>query len=155
MSSMSKAIIAKRRVGENRKQHPLYKTYAGMKRRCYNQNEKAFGHYGGRGIKICDRWLGLDGFNHFVADMGSKPSQKHSIDRIDNDGNYEPSNCRWATPKEQRQNQRLRIDNKAGIGGISWYSARGNWRVKVESVYIGCYSTLEEALSALFSAKEV
>jgi hypothetical protein len=71
--------------------------------RCHDAKNKHFRHYGGRGIRVCDRW---DSFENFLADMGSRPSTKHSIDRIDCDGNYEPGNCRWATWSEQRLNQR-------------------------------------------------
>lgn len=74
--------------------------------RCENPNNKRYEDYGGRGISICKRWR--ESYETFFADMGQKPTRTHSIDRIDNDGNYEPSNCRWATPEEQRINQRKR-----------------------------------------------
>ncbi len=84
---------------------PEYKAWKGMKTRCYNTNRKSYKDYGGRGIKVCDRWL--ESFENFYEDMGEKPTQKHSLDRVDNDGNYEPGNCRWATIKEQMYNRRL------------------------------------------------
>lgn len=70
--------------------------------RCYSPEDKSYHRYGGRGIIVCDRWFD---FRNFLADMGEKPSQKHSIDRINNDGNYEPGNCRWATASQQRHNR--------------------------------------------------
>lgn len=86
--------------------HPLYGIWSSMVTRCSNPNRKHYDSYGGRGIKVCDRWLGENGFENFVHDMGERPSLKHSIDRIDVNGNYEPSNCRWATTKEQCRNKR-------------------------------------------------
>ena len=84
--------------------HKLYNTWNHMKDRCYNSKSKAYESYGGREITICDRWL--DSFENFVFDMGDKPTPEHSIDRINNDGNYTPSNCRWATRQQQARNTR-------------------------------------------------
>lgn len=81
-----------------------YNSWVGAKTRCTNPNTIGWHNYGGRGIKMCDRWL--LSFEDFLADMGERPPG-HSLDRIDPNGNYEPTNCRWATRSQQRQNQRV------------------------------------------------
>ena len=84
---------------------PEYNIWNGMKQRCSNENDSRWHRYGGRGITICARWLGDDGFTNFLSDMGMRPSADHSIDRRNNDGNYEPSNCYWGTDIEQANNK--------------------------------------------------
>lgn len=81
-----------------------YRSWCHMKTRCYNSAIEAYPNYGGRGIKVCDRWR--NSFTNFLADMGPKPSPKHSLDREDNHGNYEPGNCKWSTRAEQSNNRR-------------------------------------------------
>lgn len=82
---------------------PEYVSWSAMKTRCSNPNQSCYKHYGGRGIKVCERWLV---FKNFLDDMGPKPTPRHTIDRIDTNGNYEPSNCRWITQAEQTRNTR-------------------------------------------------
>lgn len=114
---------------------PEYKIWVSMLSRCNNKDDKRYGSYGGRGIGICSRWLDVE---NFISDMGSRPSPKHSIDRIDNDGNYSPENCRWATREEQARNKRnsivIEIDgariplaDATGMTGVKYATAL--WRL--------------------------
>lgn len=84
-----------------------YKIWLGMKKRCVNKNAKSYEHYGGRGIKVCRRWMK---FENFLEDVGLRPSKNHSLDRFPNkNGNYEPGNVRWATQKQQCGNKRTNL----------------------------------------------
>lgn len=88
------------------KRTPEYVCWDKMVQRCTNPNSHNYKYYGGAGVTICDRWLGENGFKHFLEDMGVKPSKSHSLDRYpDNKGIYTKSNCRWATQKEQQNNK--------------------------------------------------
>lgn len=91
--------------GGSRREYTAYQSMIG---RCYRSSRRSYRHYGARGIVVCDRWKNgegaLSGFECFLADMGEHPGAGYSIDRMNNDGNYEPSNCRWATAKQQAGN---------------------------------------------------
>ncbi|WP_275289191.1 hypothetical protein [Halomonas elongata] len=92
---------------------PEFNSWQGARDRCLCPTNKAYAYYGGRGIRICERWMSFD---NFLQDMGPKPSPRHSLDRINVNGDYCPENCRWATPAEQarnrRNNVRITIDGK-------------------------------------------
>lgn len=82
---------------------PEYGVWKSMRTRCTNPNTASWDRYGGRGISVCERW---NSFDAFIEDMGRRPTPEHTLDRVNNDGNYEPGNCRWATIEEQRSNTR-------------------------------------------------
>jgi hypothetical protein len=92
----------------------LHKVWTSAKQRCHNPNSTAFHYYGARGIRMCDRWQ--NSFEAFCQDMGPQPTPKHTLERIDNDGNYEPGNVRWATQAEQCLNHRRNV--RISLGGV-------------------------------------
>jgi len=127
-----------------------------MRERCRRKAHKDYESYGGRGIEVCDRW---ESFALFVEDMGKKPPG-HTLDRIDNDGNYEPSNCRWADSHTQSINKRKRKskprgaykNNSTGVAGV-YELASGRYRAMSfengKNKSLGCYATQKEAEDAV------
>lgn len=141
---------------------PLYKTWCGIKARCGNPNEERYKDYGGRGIKVCERWI--NSFENFREDMGERPSKKHSIDRIDNDGDYSPENCKWSDDLEQVYNRRKMKNASSKYRGVSLGKTRTqpwisricvkNDQGKTVEIYIGGFSSEVEAAKA-YDAKVI
>lgn len=97
-------LVIKRYQKSNRSTNPVYAVYCSMKGRCLNPNNRNYNRYGGRGISIDKRWLGVGGFDNFLNDMGDRPNGM-TLERVNNDGNYEPQNCVWATRTQQSDNR--------------------------------------------------
>lgn len=112
---------------------PEYTAWKGMRDRCSRVTSSKFALYGGRGITVCDRWR--DSFENFLADIGRRPSPRHSVDRINVDGNYEPSNCRWATQAEQCQNTRNNKLSKEDVINIRKELAGGRSQASLAKAY--------------------
>ncbi len=136
------------KIKDGRTKDPRFVRYCNMKQRCYNSRYAEFYLYGGRGIKICDDWR--DDFASFIRDMGPLPSPLHEIDRIDTDGNYEPSNCRWATPNLNAVNRRAPT-SRSGFLNVIYRRSLPRRRYVVylkvmqQRVYVGRFDTDLEA----------
>jgi hypothetical protein len=128
--------------------HPLYNTWYEMIRRCNNPGRHNYKYYGGRGIRVCERWL--NSFDTFVTDMGEKPLH-YELDRIDNSKDYSPDNCRWATKSQQQINRRA-----YGISGYKGvYKLNGKWQAQItvqgKRKHLGTFTTVEAAQAMVAS----
>lgn len=109
----SKSCSSCSKVTHGRSRDPIYRVWVNMIKRCEVPTHVQYANYGGRGIRVCDQWRGS--FAAFLADMGERPSPKHSIERVNVNGDYEPENCKWATPREQAANRRSTSQFGVGI----------------------------------------
>lgn len=133
----------------------LNKTYRGMKQRCLNYKNNRYHYYGGRGITMCEEWLGEIGPVNFINwALSNGYTDELSIDRIDNEGNYEPSNCRWVNQAAQCRNRGIKTNNKSGAEGVWLRTGRANeaWRVTIgangKNVNLGTFHVFEDAVKA-------
>lgn len=126
-----------------------YGIWASMKNRCKNESVSSWKNYGGRGIKVCERWMV---FINFFNDMGVRPSKNHSIDRKNVDGEYSPENCIWSTKQFQERNKRVFKNSKSGVRGVNWDASRNKWIVLITTngtkITVGRYLKLEDAIQA-------
>ncbi len=137
---------------KNRTKHSLssskeYSSWHHMKQRCLNSNSDSYNYYGGRGITICEEWI--DSFEQFYKDVGSMPAKGYTLDRINTNGNYEPSNCKWSTRKEQSINRRgLKIKNKVEADKIRKLYASGNYtQQELADKYNCCLGTISDVIN--------
>lgn len=132
---------------------PTYKIWKYMIKRCRNKACKAYVDYGGRGIAVCARWME---FENFLTDMGERPSIDHSMERRDNSGNYELSNCEWASRATQSRNRRMSSINKSGVTGVSKRKYGRQWEARItyngKRIYLGVHATIDEARDARLQA---
>lgn len=129
---------------------PEYGIWDGIKKRCYNKKARNYERYGGRGIRVCERWL--HSFTNFYADMGARPSQAHQIERNDNGGNYCPENCRWATRSEQARNRRSSVlitVNEQTLTLLDWCERLGTTTDAIRSRVIRNGSSYEEEICTI------
>ena len=146
--------------GEWRRTHGMsytrtYKTWIGMLQRCNNPKSPVYKYYGGRNIKVCQRWYKLE---NFLADMGERPKGL-TLERVNNNLGYIKSNCKWATQVEQARNRRLYNTNKTGINGVYWNKYLNKYVVQImadnQNYYIGSFLTLEDAKIARLDAEQM
>lgn len=132
----------------------IYNIWVSMKQRCYNKNTDCYDRYGGKGVRVCSKWL--DSFENFYADMGARPSG-YSLDRIDVNGNYEPNNCRWATVRQQSINRNGERFSSSVFKGV-YFRKEGvkQWRAQIglnnKRVALGSFHTEKEAAIAYNNA---
>lgn len=120
-----------------------------MKQRCFNPRAEGYENYGGRGITVDPSWLSFETFNR---DMGSRPDKSYSLDRINNNGNYEPANCIWSDRIQQNRNKRVNPNSKSGVTGVTYDKFTGKWVATIglngKTIHLGRKETLEEAVEA-------
>ncbi len=131
-----------------------YHAWLDIKSRCLRKKDKDYLRYGGRGISVCNEWV--DSFESFYADMGVRP-EGMTLDRIDNDGNYEPSNCRWATRAEQAKNKGIYKNTNSGVAGVRRVPS-GKWIAMIglngKNIYLGTFNIFDDAVIARLAGEE-
>lgn len=131
---------------------PEHISWRGARERCLNKNHKDYSTYGGKGVSMCKRW---DLFINFLEDMGKRPPN-NTLDRIDSNGDYEPSNCRWVDKTTQCRNQKIRKDNSSGVKGVTLKGNKWYARISVNKkrIFLGSFDDLNDAKSARIKAEQ-
>lgn len=148
-SNRQNNIGNKNAISHGKSKFPEFRIWSAMIQRCSNPNKTNFKYYGGRGICVCSSWK--NSFEKFYADMGPRPTPNHTIDRINNDGNYEPQNCKWATKSEQSKNKRPY--GKSNIKGVYFSKKNNKWQASVKvggkNKHLGSFDNKDDAASAV------
>ena len=131
VTTSCKLCLCSRVKKRNEQLPPEYGVWRNMRRRCNNPRDEHYKWWGARGIKVCERW---NSYSNFYDDMGSRPTPKHRLDRTNNDGNYEPSNCQWVTETQQQRNRRDTVLTMPKARLIRWYYGFGHIRVRDISI---------------------
>lgn len=141
----------------------FYQIWNGMKQRTSNPNHPSFNYYGGRGITVCERWLDFGGFHEdthadYLKHVEEYGEADTTLDRLNSDGNYEPSNCRWATRTEQARNRRTRSDSSTGVTGVGWHADKCKWQAYItpagKLLHLGYFEKKTDAVEARKAAEE-
>lgn len=155
---MPKSTSSKRTTTHEHYDTRLHRIWTNMKTRCYNKNNSHYCRYGGeRGIIVCEEWkIDFEAFYDWALANGY--ADDLTIERNDNDGNYEPSNCKWTTMNEQCHNRGIKASNTSGSTGVSWRNDRNKWRAIIwndkKLIYLGLFDTIEEATAARHAAEK-
>ena len=149
---LQRKLLAARQTRHGRYYEAEFQTWSNMKKRC---SDPRYARWYGN-VSVCDRWL--TSYDNFLADVGRRPSPKHSLDRINPKGNYEPGNVRWVTHNVQTRNTRNHCTNKTGVRGVSWSKAKKKWRAAIyvdnRQKHIGYFDDLSAAAEARKLAEE-
>lgn len=141
-------IVVARNTTHGQIRQPAYNSWRAMRERCYNPNSTAYTNYGGKGVVVCDRWRGDEGFQNFLEDMGERP-EGMSINRINGAKIYSKETCEWATNSLQGFDKGIRSSNTSGKTGINWDDKIQRWRTSIrkegQAYYLGVYRSFEEA----------
>lgn len=151
-------LVIEARITHGMTKTPTYRSWRHMLDRCNNPKNNSYSHYGGRGIFVCKEWLGS--FETFLKDMGERPERPKglSIERLNNNDGYSPSNCVWASRTDQMRNQRIHKRNKTGTKGVWWDKRQQKYSVQIgvnkKSFFLGHFTELPEAIATRQRAEQ-